>query len=79
MSKKTHSIILETFIPFQNYIKDELYLSVEYLDSLMNYLASYSFNSQKRYSQLTDIMLRNEQLAKRLCDIMPKTNINNMY
>ena len=77
LSKKTHSIILETFIPFQNYIKDELYLSVEYLDSLMNYLASYSFNSQKRYSQLTDIMLRNEQLAKRLRDIMPKTN--NMY
>lgn len=79
LSKKTHSIILETFMPLQNHIKDELYLSIEYLDSLMNYLASYSFNLQKHYNQLLDTVLRNEQLAKRLRDIMPKTNINNVY
>lgn len=79
LSLKLHSVIIDTCLLLKKHIEDELYLSVEYLDSLMNYLASYSFNSQKRYSQLTDIMLRNEQLAKRLCDIMPKTNINNMY
>lgn len=79
MSKKLYSIILETFIPFQNHINRELYLSIEYLDSLMNYIGSYSSNSQKRYNQLADIMLRNEQLTKRLCDIMTNTNNNNKF
>ena len=30
-------------------------------------------------AELNGIILKNEQLAKRLCDIMPKTNNDNMF
>ena len=79
LSLKLHSVIIDTCLLLKKHIEDELYLSVEYLDSLMNHLDSYSSNLQKHYNQLLDTVLRNEQLAKRLRDIMPKTNINNMY
>lgn len=70
-----HSVIIDTCLLLKKHIEDELYLCVERL----NVLTSYSSDSQRRYNQLAGIILKNEQLAKRLCDIMPKTNNDNMF
>lgn len=75
LSLKLHSVIIDTCLLIKKHIEDELYLCVECL----NVLTSYSSDSQRHYNQLAGIILKNEQLAKRLCDIMPKTNNDNMF